>query len=226
VQDFWKVLVETHRNRHRAQSLDGRVLDNRYYHNHYYWPHGYVVNAVPHAAVAVHFGGGPWYFHEGIWYRPYGGHFVVAAPPIGVVVPVLPPFYTTLWVHGAPYYYANDVYYTWNPDAHGYAVTNAPPENDVTMNQPPNAADPPPNSPDPSPNPPSNSDLFIYPKNGQSEQQQSTDRYECHSWANSQTHYDPTRPNGGVSANEAGSKRSDYFRAMTACLEGRGYTVK
>jgi hypothetical protein len=29
-------------------------------------------------------------------------------------------------------------------------------------------------------------DLYIYPKNGQSPEQQSADRYECHSWAKSQ----------------------------------------
>jgi len=32
----------------------------------------------------------------------------------------------------------------------------------------------------------------IYPKNGQSQEQQSADRYECHSWAKAQTGYDPT----------------------------------
>lgn len=33
---------------------------------------------------------------------------------------------------------------------------------------------------------------FIYPKAGQSEQQQSKDRYECHEWAVSQTGFDPS----------------------------------
>jgi YMGG-like Gly-zipper len=34
---------------------------------------------------------------------------------------------------------------------------------------------------------------FIYPNKGQSQEQQNRDRFECHSWAVSQTGYDPTR---------------------------------
>jgi hypothetical protein len=69
-------------------------------------------------------------------------------------------------------------------------------------------------------------DLFIYPKNGQSEEQQSKDRYECHSWAASQSGFDPTQPLGGVEESQAAVKRADYQRAQTACLEARGYSVK
>jgi opacity protein-like surface antigen len=68
--------------------------------------------------------------------------------------------------------------------------------------------------------------LYIYPKNGQSPQQQSTDRYECHSWAQGQTGYDPTEPPAGASPSEQASRRADYRRAMSACLEGRGYSVR
>ncbi len=35
-------------------------------------------------------------------------------------------------------------------------------------------------------------DLIIYPSKGQSQQQQSRDRYECHTWAVQQTGFDPT----------------------------------
>lgn len=188
-----------------------RFYDNRYHHDHYYYPHGHVADVLPRAAITVRVGGGPFYFHEGVWYRPRGARFIVAAPPFGVVIPVLPPFYTTLWVRGIPYYYANDVYYTSSPDQRGYVVTNPPADSDVTLKSAAAAK---------------SDDLFIYPKSGQSEQQQSSDRYDCHTWANDQTHYDPTRPGGGVAANESDIKRADYFRAMTACLEGRGYTVK
>ena len=36
------------------------------------------------------------------------------------------------------------------------------------------------------------SDFFIYPNKGQSAQQQSQDRYECHVWAANQSGFDPT----------------------------------
>jgi YMGG-like Gly-zipper len=35
-------------------------------------------------------------------------------------------------------------------------------------------------------------ELYIYPNKGQSQEQQSRDRYECHVWAVQQTGYDPT----------------------------------
>jgi hypothetical protein len=66
----------------------------------------------------------------------------------------------------------------------------------------------------------------MYPRNGQSAEQQASDRYACHRWAVAQTGFDPTQSQGGVPAEQSASKRSDYMRAITACLEGRGYTVK
>jgi hypothetical protein len=131
-------------------------------------------------------------------------------PPFGLFVPVLPPFYTTVWFGGIPYYYANDSYYVWRQDQNRYEVV-APPDGSG------NTA---------STQEPASEDLFIYPKNGQSDDQQSKDRYECHSWAKGQSGFDPTVSGGGVPADQAGSRRADYNRAMGACLEGRGYTVK
>ena len=68
--------------------------------------------------------------------------------------------------------------------------------------------------------------LLIYPKNGQSQEQQSADRYACHSWAQGQTGFDPTEPNSAASPSQIASRRSDYRRAMSACLEARGYSVR
>ncbi len=69
-------------------------------------------------------------------------------------------------------------------------------------------------------------DFFLYPKNGQTAEQQSVDRYECHSWSKSQTGFDPTQSDGGVPLAQNTEKREHYRRAMTACLEARGYSVK
>jgi hypothetical protein len=131
-----------------------------------------------------------------------------------VFVPVLPPYYTTVWVGGAPYYYANDTYYAWRESNQQYEVVDPPGD--------PNAA-----STDAPPPPPSPiGDVFVYPKNGQSDETQSRDKYECHKWAQGESGFDPTQPNGGVSPGEANGKREAYQRAMGACLEGRGYSVK
>lgn len=133
-------------------------------------------------------------------------------------------------------------------------------------------------------------DVYIYPNKGQSQQQQSKDRYECHTWAVQQTGFDPSRAQaaappsgpqpggevvkgaargavvgtvGGAIAGDAGrgaaagaamggllggmrkmdkaraqqqqqaqqqnynvQQQAGYDRAMGACLEGRGYTVR
>jgi hypothetical protein len=133
----------------------------------------------------------------------------VVAPPIGLFVPFLPLFYTTLWLNGIPYYYANETYYTETPG--GYVVAE-PPQGDISQTPPTVDEN-------------TESKMFIYPRNGQSEKQQANDRYECHKWAVDQTSYDPTNISG-IPADQIMQKRSDYQRAMAACLDSRGYTAK
>ena len=53
-----------------------------------------------------------YYSSHGVWYRPYRGRYAVVAPPIGLFIPFLPLAYTTIWMSGIPYYYANETYYT------------------------------------------------------------------------------------------------------------------
>jgi len=75
--------------------------------------------------------------------------------------------------------------------------------------------------------PPASADrYFVYPRQGQNEDQQAKDRYDCHSWAVGQTRYDPAQPVSGVPDVQLNQLRSDYQRAMAACLDGRGYTMK
>lgn len=58
--------------------------------------------------------------------------------------------------------------------------------------EPPPRAIPPPAPPVQEPLPPS-PDVYFYPKQGQTQQQQDRDRYECYLWANKKTGYDPSR---------------------------------
>ncbi|MEK6550274.1 MAG: DUF6515 family protein [Pseudomonadota bacterium] len=194
---------------HTQYQQRGWVIDKRYNHNHYYPPRGHVVTALPTRYHTVHYHNVPYYFHAGVWYRSYNSRFVVAIPPIGISVRVLPDIYTTIWVGGAPYYYAGGVYYTWRPEERVYIVAN-PPTEIANVGGGNDSAD----------------QMYIYPKQGQSDQQQATDRYECHRWGTSQTSYDPTAPNQNLSVSEQASKRLDYRRAMKACLDGRGYSVQ
>jgi hypothetical protein len=65
--------------------------------------------------------------------------FAVVQPPAGVIAPVLPPAYTTVYVAGVPYYYANGTYYV--ATAQGYAIAQ-PPANPTAL-APQAAATPP-----------------------------------------------------------------------------------
>lgn len=199
---------------HRREYAEQRreYLDNRYNHGHYYPNRGVVYGALPGGALGLRYRGGDWYFHGGTWYRPYGPRFIVAAPPIGIGLRVLPPYYTTVWFGGVPYYYADGAYYVWRGERQEYVVTD-PPSADLSTEPPPAASEP------------VTQDTYAYPKNGQSQAQQSTDRYECHSWAAQQSGFDPTQPLGGVTADQSVAKRNDYLRAERACLTGRGYSV-
>ncbi len=188
----------------------GHVLDSRYNHGHYYPAVGASVRVLPEGYRPYYHGGRPYYFYGGVWYAPGGPGFLVVRPPVGVVISVLPPYYSTVWIGGLPYYYANDVYYTWAPAQNGYVVVD-PPANAESPSEPPPIAQ---------------EDLIIYPKNGQSTEQQAADRYECHNWARSQTGFDPTQPGGGMPPPGAERGRTDYNRAMSACLTARGYEVK
>ncbi|MGH9523037.1 MAG: DUF6515 family protein, partial [Terriglobales bacterium] len=149
-----------------------------------------------------------------VWYAPGPGGFIVTRPPFGLFVNVLPPFYTTVWFAGAPYYYADDVYYQWRPDMNGYVVAAPPPDADQPGAAPAPAAAP------------AGEDFYVYPRNGQTADQEAADRYECHTWSKSQTGFDPTQSGGGVPPDQLANGRQQYQRAITACLEARGYSVK
>jgi hypothetical protein len=189
-----------HRGREAVGSRTSNVhLDQRYHHDHYYPPRGYAMPALPSGSISIAHGGGNYFFHGGVWFRPIGARFVVIAPPLGIVVPLLPPAYVTLWIGGAPYYYANGVYYAPVP-GQGYTVVVPPPGADVAVPVPASPA--PKVAPDP----------IIYPRNGQSASQTEADRQECNRWAT-------TQPSAMADAEV-------FQRAVAACMDGRGYTVR
>ncbi len=187
-------------------------LDPRFSHNRYYYDRGYSVRRPPLGGPGEFHGpdGQRYWYHGGDWYRWRGHAWVVWGAPIGLYVPVLPPYFTTVWWGGIPYYYANDTYYFWADDRHEYEVVSPPDGIDSSGTT----------------QPPVSNQLFIYPKKGQPQSQQDTDRYECHRWAMKESGFDPTVAGGGVPPESAVDKRNAYFRAQVACLEGRGYAVK
>ncbi len=200
----------------------GQVLDARYNHGRYYAPVGTVARTLPGEYRAYYHHGAPYYFSGGVWYAPRGAGFVVVTPPYGLVISVLPPYYSTVWMGGVPYYYADNVYYTSQPDQNGYVVA-APPDDGQGAPAPDGGVDPNAQAQPPAQQAPA--DFIIYPKQGQSKDQQAADEYECYNWAKGQTGFDPTQPNGGLAPGDSDRAHSNYDRAMSACLQGRDYQV-
>lgn len=197
--------------------------DRFFDHGHYYPGRGAFFRGLPPGYRSFYWGGRPYFFAGGVWYVNGPGGYLVAAPPRGLVVSVLPPFYTTVYLGGVPYYYADDVYYRWDAPANAYVVVDPPDGADAAVDAAPPGAPPPPGA---APGSIGEDQLYIYPKNGQSQDQQAKDRYECHSWATNQTGFDPTQPGGGVAPGQDEGRGAAYRRAMTACLSGRGYSVQ
>ncbi len=174
------------------------------------WVRPWGAHWVPHYWAGGYWGGAFWPHVFLGWDFPW----FLAGLPVG---------YTTYWWGGVPYYYWQGVYYAWNPDYDQYVVTDPPPVTGGVAQ----GATAPPSGAQPGGAAPAGQgamSLFVYPKNGQSKQQTANDRYQCHEWAVSQTGFDPTNSAGNTQA--ATATPEDYKRAITACLDARGYSVQ
>jgi len=71
---------------------------------------------LPPRYVPVYVGGNPFYYNEGVYYRPSAGGYEVVSAPYGAIVYQLPPGSQTLNRGGETYYRyrdtaGNEVYY-------------------------------------------------------------------------------------------------------------------
>jgi len=146
---------------------------------------------------------------RGFGYGGFGFYDDFGLLGYGLYFDALPYYYSTYWWGGVPYYYANDNFYQWNGSVGQYETVHAPQSlaNQVTAQ----GAD---------------LNLFAYPTNGQTTEQQATDRVECQKWATGQAGIDSPPVGGAATISVPAAKRQDYLRAQAACLQGRGYSVK
>lgn len=103
-----------------------------YYHPYrpYYWgPHwhpvGFFLTALATDAIWFNWNNQRYYYDDGCFYLPGNGGYSVVPPPIGAVVPSLPPGYETTMVGNDTYYYFGGAFYIDN--GQGYEVVAAPP---------------------------------------------------------------------------------------------------
>ncbi len=164
------------------------------------------VRSLPHRSSEIRVRGRPYYYSEGRYYEPRGHSYFIVNAPIGARVHRLPSNYVSFGYGANRYYYTDTTYYLWNDRSREYVVVEKPRGAEAALLANTEIAQA--------------AELYVYPRNGQSEEQRDQDRYECHRWAKSQTNYDPSL--GGQKSDLA----PDYRRAISACLEGREYTVK
>lgn len=175
---------------------------HRRFSNHY--KPGYRLQHLPHHHTRIWYRNRDYYYFGGSFFLPASYGYYVVNAPIGARIRVLPHGYLSFYLGHNHYYYYNDIYYRHIPDTREYVVVEPPEGAEEALMA---AAD-------------QGSNLYVYPNEGQSAETQERDRYDCHLWAVDQTDYEP-----GLEGQEP-ELADDYRRALSACLEGRGYTVK
>jgi len=196
-----------HTAHHRP--VPGRWYDGAHGNNRYYPQPGWAMHAPPPRSRVVVWGGVNYRYLDSVWYAPGARGYVVVRPPYGAVIGDRPAFFTLVTIGAIAYLYANGVYYREHSGG-GYEVVPTPVEG-----LPAATAQPQPQA-----------KSYVYPGQSQSAEQQASDEYECHQWAVSQTGFDPTAVASGQRAPAGPVQREGYQRATSACLEGRGYTVR
>lgn len=167
---------------------------------------GHRVQSLPRNRVTVRVNRQNYWYHNGSFYHSgRDGVYVVVRAPVGARVRTLPPGYVSFGIGPRHYFYSNITYYLWDAPTREYIVVEEPAGAESVVVAASESV---------------SGEIFVYPNRGQSEEQRDRDRYECYVWAVDQTGFDPG--SGEPQVDKAG----DYRRAMSACLEGRGYTVK
>jgi len=175
--------------------------------------HGGYAGGGFHGGYAGGYRGGYGYGYRGGYYGGrYWGPGWGYGLGLGLFVGALPWYYSTYWWDGVPYYYADNTYYVYN-DSAGQYETVAPPSGLQAQAPPADGSQAAP-AQMASAGPASAGQIFMYPKSGQTAEQQAKDRAACDAWATQQT--------GATAA----SRSPDYYRANEACLDARGYSVK
>lgn len=90
------------------------------YYRGYYPSIGLHLGVLPFGFFSFNYGGYPYYYNEGLFYRQYdGGGYEVVAPPVGALVPRLPRGAEDITIDGQKYYEKDGVYYQKVIDENG-----------------------------------------------------------------------------------------------------------
>jgi hypothetical protein len=171
-----------------------------------YPPIGREVRTLPEGHREIRVNRNNYRYYSGVFYRlARPDVYAVVSAPLGARVRSLPGGYVSFLIGPRRYFYVNYTYYLWDEPRREYIVVEEPEGAAAALVSASESGA---------------GQLFVYPSEGQSEERRDRDRYECYQWAAEQTGYDP------AAENPQAELASDYRRAQSACLEGRGYTVR
>lgn len=190
-----------HRHKsHRAEHF-------RTSHRHHYYAPGRRFEQLPSGRHRFNHRGKDYYYFGGNYFHHSHNHYITVRAPIGARVPYLAPGYVRFNLNSNRYYYSGYTYYRWDDRRRDYIVIAEPRgASEAIVTAAASSS--------------SSGEIYAYPAKGQSAEQQDRDYYDCHVWGVDKSDYDPS-----MEAQDA-DRAQDYRRAMTACLEGRGYSVK
>ncbi|HEY3809183.1 MAG TPA: hypothetical protein VGL50_04520, partial [Steroidobacteraceae bacterium] len=191
---------------------------------------------------------GPGYGHFAHWGGGYwGGRFWPAAyygPGFAWFLASVPLYCATFWWNSVPYYYYNDIYYTWSPAADGYVATDPPPagdtpppandggpaadggypaDSDGAAAQAPTDAATVENSPPPDAIAPGQ---FAAGRTGSEGGGDHVFAYPANGQSEQQQTRDRTECDQWAASQAGSAGSSDYHRAVIACFQGRGYSAQ
>jgi len=88
------------------------TYSNPYSYVHFGPAFGFRLNVLPFGYYPFYYGGNPYYYYNGIYYRPYsGGGYEVTAPPLGATVKHLPAGTKVTIIDGVKYYELGGTFY-------------------------------------------------------------------------------------------------------------------
>jgi hypothetical protein len=155
---------------------------------------------------------GDWRRERGTSGRSRGGdHGGWSIPGHRFYFASIPSYCRLVYWEGAPYYYADDIYYEWNGTAGAYQEVQPPIGlAEQIVAQAPVATE-----------------LFVFPNGDQSNEQLERDREACHRWAVQQVGFDPKSTASHIKASHRSvAMHANYLRADQACLEAHDYSVE
>ncbi|CAN5782035.1 hypothetical protein BH09PSE5_BH09PSE5_13610 [soil metagenome] len=150
-------------------------------------------------------GPGPGYYRPGGYYRGggWGPGVFWGGLGLGIGVAAASSYYYPA-PYGYPSYYAEPIVTQVVPASPGYVIPGAPQDDRAAAPQAQQPLQSPQSTTAPNP--------IFYPRQGQSAAQTEDDRQDCNRWATTQQ--------------DAMSDASVFQRAVLACMDGRGYTVR